>query len=339
MCIASMSYYTLAHKGTNPRGGSETQFPGRLHDMLTYAEENGLDYIISWIRGGTGFKVHSPEKLVQLLPIFFSQTKYRSFARQLNMWHFTKILDGPEKNGWTHPFLVRGNRMMVSKMSRNPDKEHLTVHKRHLELQGLMYDAKLERNSTMTWNHIKGSPSQAQQSKERVKKQAPPSPIESQLKTLPSVDNSSITDILDDKSGYFAGDIEPVESRDSLTGQHQALHMFSASSACTSTSRTMDHDSALLEPRTIEQMANSSISLTDCRNLLFTRKRSKTELDPLVGMLPLDWGENENDEQKQQQTQNIEPVHFFDQYSQTTGATSDEDPLSDPNNKFHITFV
>ena len=100
------------------RGGSETQFPGKLHKMMEYVEQEGLESTISWIQDGRAFKVNDPEKLVDLLPMFFSQTKYRSFQRQLNMWHFEKILEGPDRGGWSHPYFIRGNKPLCAKMSR-----------------------------------------------------------------------------------------------------------------------------------------------------------------------------------------------------------------------------
>jgi hypothetical protein len=101
------------------RGGSETQFPGKLHDMMTCVECEGLDSIVSWIKNGTAFMVHNPEKLLKILPIFFGQTKYRSFERQLNGWHFERILDGPDKGAFMHPYFVRGNKFLCTLMTRN----------------------------------------------------------------------------------------------------------------------------------------------------------------------------------------------------------------------------
>jgi hypothetical protein len=101
------------------RGGSETQFPGKLHDMITCVECQGLDSIVSWIKNGTAFMVHNPEKLLEILPVFFGQTKYRSFERQLNGWYFERILDGPDKGAFMHPYFVRGNKFMCTLMSRN----------------------------------------------------------------------------------------------------------------------------------------------------------------------------------------------------------------------------
>jgi hypothetical protein len=61
------------------------QFPGKLHDLLTYAENSGLEWIISWVHHGKAVMVHHQDNLLQILPIFFGQTKFRSFQRQLNV--------------------------------------------------------------------------------------------------------------------------------------------------------------------------------------------------------------------------------------------------------------
>jgi hypothetical protein len=100
------------------RSSSERQFPGKLHDMMTYVEQEGLEHIVSWIHKGRGFKVHDPQKLVKFLPLFFSQTKYRSFSRQLNMWHFERVTDGSCKGAFVHPYFLRGHKLLCGKMSR-----------------------------------------------------------------------------------------------------------------------------------------------------------------------------------------------------------------------------
>jgi HSF-type DNA-binding len=75
-------------KKTVARVCASKQFPGKLHDLLTYAESSGFDWIISWVHNGKAFMVHSQQHLMQILPIFFGQTKFRSFQRQLNVSTF-----------------------------------------------------------------------------------------------------------------------------------------------------------------------------------------------------------------------------------------------------------
>jgi len=100
------------------KSGSESQFPGKLHNMMGYVEREGLEHVISWVINGRGFMIHDPEKLVKILPLFFAQTKYRSFRRQLNMWHFERIMSGPHKGAFMHPYFVRDNQELCACMSR-----------------------------------------------------------------------------------------------------------------------------------------------------------------------------------------------------------------------------
>jgi len=100
------------------RSGSKAAFPVRLHDMMEFVEANGLESIISWELGGRGFMIHDPDKLVEILSLFFGQTKVTSFRRQLNMWHFERIAHGPSKGTFLHPYFVRGNRELCGLMSR-----------------------------------------------------------------------------------------------------------------------------------------------------------------------------------------------------------------------------
>jgi hypothetical protein len=99
--------------------------------------------------------VHDPERLLEILPIFFGQTKYRSFQRQLNMWHFERILDGPYKGAFVHPFFVRGNKSSCARMSRHiPPNQVLAA-----SLPDLINDPSIERVNFPSWSlcHIEAS--------------------------------------------------------------------------------------------------------------------------------------------------------------------------------------
>jgi hypothetical protein len=43
---------------------SESLFPAKLHRMLENAEKDGLEHIVSWVQGGTTFKVHGTNEFV-----------------------------------------------------------------------------------------------------------------------------------------------------------------------------------------------------------------------------------------------------------------------------------
>lgn len=78
----------------------DLSFPWRLYAMLSDAESNGFEGIVSWIVDGTAFKVHQTETFVAtILPRYFKMTKYNSFTRQLYAYDFTWIRKGQNRGG------------------------------------------------------------------------------------------------------------------------------------------------------------------------------------------------------------------------------------------------
>lgn len=102
----------------NGRTGSDKLFPGKLHDMLDYAEKEGLDHIVSWTSDGTAFTIHKPKEVISILPMFFGHTKYRSFHRQLNMWSYRRVVDGSHKGSFSHPYFIKGQKALCRTISR-----------------------------------------------------------------------------------------------------------------------------------------------------------------------------------------------------------------------------
>lgn len=127
------------------------QFPWRLHELLTEAETNGNDAIISWIPGANNaFKVKNKEKFTKnILPEYFNATKYKSFQRNLNLWGFESITEGPNKGGCQHPIFIRGDREKCHYMTRQKVKGQ--KHKHHDSMASLSSkdaaNAGLRRNS------------------------------------------------------------------------------------------------------------------------------------------------------------------------------------------------
>ena len=106
---------------------SSFQFPWKLHDMLDYSDANGIQHIVSWQDDGRSFKVHKPAKFVAaIMPQFFKQTKYKSFQRQLNLYGFSRINEGPRKGSYTHKNFLKGDRSLCQLISRTCDDRRVT---------------------------------------------------------------------------------------------------------------------------------------------------------------------------------------------------------------------
>jgi hypothetical protein len=79
-------------------------FPQTLMELLSSEDPE----IITWLPSGKAFIVRCPKKFVELvLPRFFKQTKITSFQRQLNMYGFRRIADGPEMGAYRHELFLR----------------------------------------------------------------------------------------------------------------------------------------------------------------------------------------------------------------------------------------
>jgi hypothetical protein len=123
-----------------PGGNAETkedranvQFPWKLHELLTKAESNGNESIVSWLPGTNAFKVHNKTLFAsKILPAYFTATKYKSFQRNLNLWGFETITDMPNKGGIYHPLFLRTdvekchymNRQKIKKTDSSSEKMH-----------------------------------------------------------------------------------------------------------------------------------------------------------------------------------------------------------------------
>ena len=94
-------------------------FPLKLHAMLRGTQRTGHDHIVSWCSHGRCFIVHNPSKFVSdVMPTYFRQSKFPSFQRQLNLYGFKRITQGPDKNGYYHPRFLRGKPELTECMMR-----------------------------------------------------------------------------------------------------------------------------------------------------------------------------------------------------------------------------
>jgi hypothetical protein len=94
-------------------------FPLRLQRMLDKLEADGNASIVSWLPHGRGFMVHDTDRFVnELMPIYFNQTKYSSFQRQLHMYNFSRITTGRDKGAYWNVHFQRGKPSLTVHMPR-----------------------------------------------------------------------------------------------------------------------------------------------------------------------------------------------------------------------------
>lgn len=98
-------------------------FPWKLHRILDDADAKGFNDIISWVPSENGFKVHKTKQFdEEIMPKYFDKTKYKSFQRQLNMWGFDRVGQGPYKGAYLHDCFIRGQPKLCENMQRTKIK-------------------------------------------------------------------------------------------------------------------------------------------------------------------------------------------------------------------------
>ena len=78
--------------------GSTETFPYKLYNMLEAVSDCNYESIINykekpveWLPDGNGFLIMNEKAFFEdIIPLYFSLTKMRSFTRQLNLWGFER---------------------------------------------------------------------------------------------------------------------------------------------------------------------------------------------------------------------------------------------------------
>jgi len=101
------------------RGGVSEHFPERLHRMLIDLEQEGNTDIVSFYSHGRAFGVHDMDRFVnEIMPKYFKQSKWNSFARQLNLYGFVRMASGPDAGGYYHELFLKGRPSLCRYMRR-----------------------------------------------------------------------------------------------------------------------------------------------------------------------------------------------------------------------------
>lgn len=96
-------------------------FPWKLHHMLEEADKptGGFNNVVSWLPDGKAFKIYDQEAFLEVMRTYFNQSKIKSFTRQLYIYGFLKIPDGPNEGAFYHPEFVRDDKQSCFSLRRN----------------------------------------------------------------------------------------------------------------------------------------------------------------------------------------------------------------------------
>jgi hypothetical protein len=115
--------------------GVPLRFPFQLHQLLREAERTGFQHIISWSPCGTMFKVHDPDAFAKfIMPNCFRHSRYKSFLRQLSMYKFQRVTNGPSRGAYSHTFfrrcrldmcrgILRGEKYIVKQKDKTSEED------------------------------------------------------------------------------------------------------------------------------------------------------------------------------------------------------------------------
>lgn len=119
-------------------GGVTQPFPEKLHELLemestpNFAQD--LTAIVGWLPHGRAFLVRKPKEFTRdVMPKYFRQTKLTSFQRQLNLYGFRRITQGPDAGAYYHEMFLRGRPQLCLRMIRQKVKG--TGHKQPADAQ------------------------------------------------------------------------------------------------------------------------------------------------------------------------------------------------------------
>lgn len=99
--------------------GAIEPFPEKLHRMLTEVELTGRNHIISFVDEGRAFAIHKPNQFFkEIVPLYFRQSRLSSFKRQLNLYGFELISNGPSRGAYFHELFQRDKPTLCRRMRR-----------------------------------------------------------------------------------------------------------------------------------------------------------------------------------------------------------------------------
>jgi hypothetical protein len=94
-------------------------FPFKLHIVLKVLDQEGSHDIISWNSHGRSFIIKNQHKFeAEVMPRFFKTNQLPSFRRQLNLYKFVRVNEGPESGAYYHELFLRTKPLLSLKLER-----------------------------------------------------------------------------------------------------------------------------------------------------------------------------------------------------------------------------
>ena len=108
-----MSFKSTKRNQTVPTVSGFKGFPVKLHNMLSRLADND-ESVASWNEKGDCFKIHKRDEFATN----FRHRSFKSFQRQLSIYNFSRVKDGPDKGYYYHPNFIRDDIQRCKKITR-----------------------------------------------------------------------------------------------------------------------------------------------------------------------------------------------------------------------------
>lgn len=107
----------MAEQAKSARGS----FPAKLYELVEgHSSRSDEELIVAWCEGGLAFIVRDMTRFCEeVLPQHFCHNKWASFIRQLNLYGFRRITQGPSAGAYWHKYFQRGQPQLLRGITRS----------------------------------------------------------------------------------------------------------------------------------------------------------------------------------------------------------------------------
>jgi len=252
-------------------------FPLKLHRILDDAAEKGYEDIISWVPKNNGFKVHKTKLFEsEIMPHYFNKTKYKSFQRQLNLWSYDRVTNGPDKGAYLHKHFIRGKPTLCNRMKRTKIKG---IHSKTLMGKKVHKTTATRNNTTNSVNMSETKLWQAgvqkvadlERQKEEIQKQLNTASRELMIPRVPIKNNDYLTSLLSTTTSNLTSNSNLQHKQE----QGQIIHCSNTTNRCTSLTFE-EGDNTSFEGRNFFFVEESHVLELGCNNNKNKRSTSRS---------------------------------------------------------------